>query len=409
MSKLMGRFWPLLVLVGLAALVVAMTGCPKAEEPVEIAIPPEDLDVPPVEPTGEPLKIGAIFALTGAGSSLGEPERDTAKMLEERINAEGGIDGRPVRIIVRDTKSDETETLTAVKELIEKENVLAIIGPSRSGSTMAIIETVEAAEVPLISCAAARAITDPVKKWVFNTPQSDQDAVSRIYEHLKAQGITRVAALTASGGFGDEGLKQLEALAPDAGMQIVAREQFADDDTDMTAQLTKIKGTDAQAIICWGIGPVMSQIAKNARQVQVEVPVVMSHGVANRRFIEGAGDAADGIILPAGKLLVAAQLPDDDPHKGLLMEYAQQFQDKYGRSADTFGGHAWDAVMLVVNAMRGGALERAAIRDHVEATDGFMGIGGTFNFSADSHYGLSPDAFVMVEIVDGDWQLIAEE
>jgi len=145
------------------------------------------------------------------------------------------------------------------------------------------------------------------------------------------------------------------------------------------------------------------------QQLGIEIPLIMSHGVANRDFIEGAGDAANGIILPAGKLLVASQLPDDDPAKGLLMEYTQQFDEKYGRPADTFGGHAWDAVMLVVSALREGATDRAAIRDHVEATQGFQGIGGTFNFSADSHYGLSPDAFVMVEIADGDWKLISGE
>ncbi len=409
MSKLTGRLWLVLLLMGTAALVMGITGCPQPPEPTEIGTPPEDIDQPATTPDGEPLKVGAIFALTGPASSLGEPERDTAKMLEEQINAEGGIDGRPLEIIVRDTKGEETEALTAVTELIETENVLAIVGPSRSGTTMGVVEAVKDAEVPLISCAAASVITDPVREWVFVTPQNDHDAVARIYQYLNSQGITRIAALTASTGFGEPGRQQLIDQAPDAGIEIVADEQFADSDTDMTAQLTKIKATDAQAIVCWGIGPAPAQIAKNVQQLGIEIPLIMSHGVANRRFIEGAGDAAEGVILPAGKLLVAEQLPDDDPAKALLMEYAQQFEEKYGRPADTFGGHAWDAVMLVVNALRDGATDRAAIRDHVEETENFQGIGGTFNFSADSHYGLSPDAFVMVEIVDGDWKLITEE
>ncbi|MGD9495727.1 MAG: ABC transporter substrate-binding protein [Armatimonadota bacterium] len=407
-----GVTWrPWIVLLGIAMLVVLLPGCRKAPEtvqpPIEDVLPPGG-ELTPGAVSGEPLKIGAIFAITGAASSLGEPEANTAKMLEEQINAEGGINGRPLQIIIRDTKGEESEALTATRELIDKENVLALVGPSRSGTTMALIETVEQAGVPLISCAAARAITDPVKKWVFSTPQSDQDAVYRIFEYLQAKGIKKIAAITASGSFGDEGLKQMEAQAPAAGIKIVAREQFADNDTDMTTQLTRIKGTDAETVICWGVGPAPALIAKNMQQLAMQIPLVMSHGVANRRFIEGAGDAANGIVLPAGKLLVAAQLPDDDPHKPLLLQYATQYQDKFGKPADTFGGHAWDGIMLVVKAMREGALDRAAIRDAIEKTQGFMGIGGTFNFSPESHYGLNPDAFALVEIVDGDWKLISE-
>lgn len=395
-----------LLLLGVAMITVLLSGCPQPQQVDET--PPIDVAPPTDVPTGEPIKIGAIFATTGPASSLGQPEANTAQMLMEQINNQGGINGRPLQIIIRDSKGEETEALAAAKELIDNENVLAIVGPSRSGTTMGIIETIEQAEVPLLSCAAARAITDPVKKWVFSTPQSDQDAVARIFEYLNTKGIKKIAALTASGGFGDEGLKQMKAQAPDAGLEIVAEEQFADDDTDMTAQLTKIKGTAAECVVCWGIGPAPSLIAKNMKQLSMGIPLIMSHGVANRRFIEGAGDAANGVILPAGKLIVAQQLPDDDPHKALLLEYAQQYQDKFGEPADTFGGHAWDAVMLVVSALRDGAMDRAAIRDHIENTKNFAGIGGTFNFSPEAHYGLSPEAFVMVQIVDGDWKLISD-
>ncbi len=408
MSDVTRRLWPLLMLLGLGVLVALVAGCPKEPEVVtpmiEDVIPPEEGRGE--EPTGEPLKIGAIFAVTGPASSLGEPEADTARMIEEQINGEGGIDGRPLQIIVRDTKGDETEGLAAVKELIDKEEVLAIVGPSRSGTTLGIIETVEQAGVPLLSCAAASKITDPIKKWVFVTPQNDADAVARIYDHLNGQDITRIATLTASSGFGIAGLEQLEAQAPDAGLEIVAKEEFTDTDTDMTPQLTNIKGTDAEAVICWGIGPAPALVAKNVAQLQMEIPLIMSHGVANARFIEGAGDAANGIILPVGKLLVSDQLHDDDPRKQLLLQYADQFDEAFGRPADTFGGHAWDAVMLGVEAMRAGATDRAAIRDYIEQVEGFAGIGGVFNFSADAHYGLNPEAFVMVEIVDGEWTLI---
>jgi len=397
------------VLVALVAMVALIAGCPSQQE----TAPPEDVNPPDAEvgeaAQGGPIKIGGIFATTGPASSLGEPEANTAMMLQEQINADGGINGREIEIVIRDTKGQETEGLTAVKELIEKEGVVAIVGPSRSGTTMAIIEEIESSEIPLLSCAAARAITEPVKTWVFNTPQSDEDAVTKIYNYLGDEDINNVAVITASSGYGQQGLIQLEELAPGAGIEIVAKEEFADTDNDMTVQLTKIKNSDAQALICWGIGPAPAQIAKQAKQLDIGMPVIMSHGVANRRFIEGAGEGAEGVILPAGKLLVANQLPDDDPQKELLLEYASNYEDKYGQPADTFGGHAWDAVMLVVNAIENNGAEPAQIREGVENTQGFVGIGGVFNFSADSHYGLSPDAFEMVTIENGDWVLIGGE
>ena len=392
----------MLLLLALVAAVAVLGGCPAEEsedQPVVDPTPPTD------QPSGEPIKIGGIFDLSGPGSALGQPEAETAEMLQEQINADGGINGRPIEILIRDTKGDEVEGLTVTRELIEKENVVAIVGPSRSGTTMAIIEMIESSEIPLVSCAAARAITDPVKKWVFNTPQTDEDAVAKIFEYCNANGIAKVAAITASDGFGIEGLKQIEKLAPTSNIEVVAKEEFSDTDKDMTTQLTKIKDSGAEAMICWGIGPSPSLVAKQANELDLGMPVIMSHGVANRRFIEGAGAGAEGVILPAGKLLVANQLPDDDPQKELLLEYASAFEEKYDKPADTFGGHAWDAIMLVVNAIETGGAEPAQIRDAIESTTEFHGIGGTFNFSAESHYGLSPDAFVMITIKDGEWAL----
>jgi branched-chain amino acid transport system substrate-binding protein len=398
-----------LALVALVAVLFLVGGCPSEDTtaPPEEMVPPDMPDE--AGPTGEPIKIGGIFAITGDGSSLGQPEAKTAEMLQEQINDEGGIDGRPLEIVIRDTKGENTEALTVTRELIDKEEVVAIVGPSRSGPTMAIIEAIEEAKIPLVSCAAARAITDPVKEWVFNTPQSDRDAVSKIYEHLNGEGISNIAVITASSGFGQQGLIQLEELAPDAGIEIVAKEEFAGSDKNMEVQLTNIRASDAEAMVCWGIGPAPSLIAKQAKQLDIGMPVIMSHGVANRDFINGAGEGAEGVILPAGKLLVAQQLPDDDPQKELLLEYADNYEEKYGEAADTFGGHAWDAVMLVVNAIEKNGAEPAQIRDGIESTEDFMGIGGTFNFSADAHYGLSPDAFVMVTIENGDWVLLDTE
>jgi len=394
-----------LLLAGMAVLLAFLAGCPqpRTEQP---AMPDDVMVGPDTEPTGEPIKIGGIFALTGPAASLGQPEADTAKMIAEQVNSQGGIDGRRIEIVIRDTKGDETEGLAATKELIESEGVVAIAGPSRSGTTLGIIDTIESAEIPLVSCAAAVKITTPVKKWVFKTPQTDAHAVEKIYGYLNEQGISKIATITVSNAYGEGGLEELKGQAEGAGIEITTSEQFQDSDTDMTAQLTRIKGTDAEAVVCWGVGPAPALITKQMQQLGLEMRMIQSHGVANKRFIEAAGDAAEGVILPAGKLLVAEQLPDSDPQKAVLIEYKTNYEEKYGKDADTFGGHAWDAVQLILKGIREGGDDPAAIRDAIENTTGFVGIGGIFNYSAEDHYGLTADAFVMITIENGEWKLV---
>ena len=351
----------------------------------------------------EPYKIGGLFAVTGFNSPLGTPEKETALMLEDQINKAGGINGRPIKLIIYDTESDETKAVNLAKKLIEQDQVLAIVGPSSTGESLALVDTVEKAQVPLLSCAASAQIVQPVRKWVFKTPQSDSLAVGEIYDYLKAKSLTKVALLTSSGGFGTTGKKALETAAAQAGVSIVASESFGDKDTDMTVQLTKIKGSDAQALIVWGTNPGPAIIAKNMKQLGMSLPVFQSHGIANRKFIELAGDAANGVIFPAGKLLVASSLPDSDPQKSVLTKYAADFQAKYNKNADTFGGHAYDAIMLLKKAIEKAGGDRAKIRDEIENTQGFVGIGGTFNFSAADHNGLGKGSFTMVKIVNGEW------
>lgn len=351
----------------------------------------------------ESYKVGALFAVTGFNSPLGTPERDTAKMLEEQINAKGGINGHKLEVVAYDTESDETKAVTLAKKLIEQDKVLAIIGPSSTGESMALIDTVEKAQIPLISAAASAQIVQPVKKWVFKTPQSDSLAVSELFDYMKAKGLTKVAILTSSGGFGTTGKAAIDAAAPGAGIKIVAAESFGDTDTDMSVQLTKIKGTDAQALIVWGTNPGPALISKNAKQLGMTIPIFDSHGIANQKFIELAGDAANNVVFPAGKLLVADSLADNDPQKSLLVNYAKDFQAKYNRSADTFGGHAYDALTMVAKSLEKVGPDKAKIRDELENLKGFVGTGGVFNMSAQDHNGLTKGAFVMIRIVNGKW------
>jgi branched-chain amino acid transport system substrate-binding protein len=353
-----------------------------------------------------PIKIGALFAVTGPASFLGEPERNTAQMVIDEINKAGGIKGRMLKLISYDTQGDATKAVQAATRLIKEDNVVAIIGPSTTGDSMAVIPLVEKAQIPMISCAAGMKITEPVRKWVFKTAQNDSLAVVKIFEHLKKHKLSKVAILTVSDSFGSSGREQLKAQAANYGIQMVVDDTYGPKDTDMTAQLTKIRGSQAQALICWGTNPGPAVIARNAKQLGLKLPIFMSHGVSSKKFIDLAGDASESIILPSGRVLVADLLPNSDKQKKSLMAFVKDYQKHYKAEGDHFGGHSWDAVMLLKGALEKGGDSPAAIRDQLEKTRNFAGIGGIFSFSPQDHSGLSKEAFVLVEIKQKDWVLV---
>ncbi|GFO60031.1 branched-chain amino acid ABC transporter substrate-binding protein [Geomonas silvestris] len=353
-----------------------------------------------------PIKIGALFAVTGPASFLGEPERNAAQMVVDEINKAGGIKGRKLELVVYDTGGDATKAVQLANKLIKNDHVVAIVGPSTTGDTMAVIPVVEKAHIPMISCSAGIKITEPVKKYVFKTAQNDTLAVARIYEQLKKERKSKVAILTVSDSFGSSGREQLKSQASRYGIEIVADDTYGPKDPDMTAQLTKIRGSKAQALICWGTNPGPAVIARNAQQLGLKLPLYMSHGVSSKKFIDLAGDAAEGIRLPSGKVLVADLLPKTDKQKGSLLAFVKDYQRHFSAAGDHFGGHAWDAVMLLKGAIERGGDTPDGIRNQLEATRGFAGIGGVFSYSPRDHAGLTKDAFVLVEVKKKDWALV---
>ncbi len=349
------------------------------------------------------IKIGGLFSVTGPPAFLGEPERNTAKMVVDSINKAGGIKGQKLELVVYDTAGDATKAVQMATKLIKDDHVVAIIGPSTTGESMAVIPVAERERVPLISCAAGSKITDPVKRYVFKTAQNDGLAVAKIYEYLQKHKQNKVALLTVSDGFGASGREQLKSLAGKFGMQIVVDDTYGPKDTDMTSQLTKIRGSQAQVLIVWGTNPGPAVIAKNAKQLGLKLPLYMSHGVSSKKFIALAGDAAEGVKLPSGKVIVSDVLPKHDPQKGSLLAYVKDYQKQFKAEGDHFGGHAWDGVMLLKAAIEKGGATAEGIRAGLEGLKDFHGIGGTFNFSAGDHAGLNKDAFIMVEIKNKDW------
>ncbi len=357
-------------------------------------------------PEQPPIKVGAIFAVTGGASNLGAPEAKTAEMFVEKINAAGGINGRKIQLLVKDSASTPANAISLAKQLIEEDKVLAIIGPSTSGETMAITDICQEGKTLLISCAAAETIVNPLASYVFKTPQKDSDAARRIFEVVKAKGITKVGVVTSNDGFGVAGGKQLADLAPKYGITIAISEAYAKEATDLTDVLTKLKGQDVQAVINWSIVPAQSLVAKNMKQIGLDVPLFQSHGYGNIKYVQAGGEAANGTIFPCGRLLVADVLPANHPQKAVLTQYKKDYETRYKEDVSTFGGHAYDAVLIVTEGLKKcHQPDRAKLREAIEGLQGLVGTAGVFNLSPQDHNGLTAEAFEMLTVKDGKFAI----
>ncbi len=350
----------------------------------------------------ETIKVGAILAATGPASFLGGPEARTLEMLAEEVNAKGGINGNKIELIIKDSAASPEKAISFAKQLIEEEKVLAIIGPSTSGETMKIKNICEQAKTPLLSCGAAEVIVNPVASYVFKTPQKDSYAVKKIYMEMNKLGISKIAVLAGNTGFGKAGKGQLLKIAPEFGIEIVEVEVYDKKSNDLSAVVAKIKANkDVQAVINWSIVPAQAIVPKNMRQAGWDVPLFQSHGFGNIKYVEAAGAAAEGIIFPAGRLLIADTLPADNAQKALLMAYIKNYEAKFKEPASTFGGHAYDAFTILMAAIEVAGNDRDKVRSAIENLKDFPGTGGVFTFTKEDHNGLDIDAFQMMIVKDG--------
>jgi len=362
---------------------------------------------------GEPIKLGAFFALSGPAASIGAPTKLVAQMATDKINKEGGINGRPIELVIGDTESDPAKAAVIAKKFIFSDKVAAIIGPTSTGEGMGVKKIVEEAAIPTFMTVGG----DPVimggnfgaYTYVFKSPQRSSTAVQKLFGYLKAKGMTKVALFTNSDGFGKDGLGWLEKGAPEFGISFVAKESFGPSDTDMTAQLTKIKNAAPQAIVVWTIGPVGSIVAKNKAQLGIAIPLFQCHGLPDPKYIELAGSASEGDRMPATKLMVVDSLPDSDPQKKVIREFVQLYTDVYKYDKEfpinTHSGYAWDGITIVANAMKKAGTDPKALRAAIEATKGYVGISGVYNLTAEDHNGLGVDSMVMVQVKNGKFVL----
>ncbi|CAA7619851.1 ABC transporter substrate-binding protein [Magnetospirillum sp. SS-4] len=358
-----------------------------------------------------PIKIGAFLSVTGQMSPMGDPQKRTFDFMVEKINAQGGVLGRKIEMIVYDDASEPEKATTFVKRLIENDKVDLIIGGSGTPTSMSVLQLMERAEMPYMSLGGGTAIGDPVRKWTFKFPQSDRLAAEKVLTDLKKRGLTKIALLSENVGFGKSGHDQTVKLAPKFGIEILIDEVYSPKDPDVTPQLTKIRGTaGVQALFIFGTGTGPAVATKNIKQMGLNLPLYQSHGVASKEFLRLVGPAADGTRLPAGAQAVADQLPANDRQKKIVMDFKKEYEERNKPlEVSPLPGHGLDALLMAVDAFkRAGTTDKAKVRDAIEQTKDFVATTGIYNYSPTDHMGLGLESFKMVEIKNGDWVLLAD-
>ena len=361
--------------------------------------------VRPVFGQGAPIKIGTVTAVTGPGSSLGKPEKDTATMLQAQLAASGGIGGRPVQIISYDSESDPTKAVLLMKKAVTEDSVVAVVGGSLSPESQAMADYAMSADIPFMSLAASTTLSVPSRAWVFQMPQRNATVAAKALEYLLAIRAKTFAFLYRNDDFGQDGLVALRTYGLHQGVTLVDTEPFAATDTDLSVQVARARVKNPDAMVVWSTPPTASIAAKNIRQLGIRTPILESHGIANKTFIQLAGPAAEGVVFPAGKLLIADKLATGDPQKALLEKYAKDFEAANKYAASTFGGHAFDGITMLMDAIRHVGPDKVKIRDYLEHLSGFIGTGGVFNMSPKDHNGLATKDMVLVVIKNGNWDI----
>ncbi|RJP31814.1 MAG: ABC transporter substrate-binding protein [Actinobacteria bacterium] len=364
--------------------------------------------------TKEPIKIGVVLSESGANEPLGKPERNAIELFVQRLNDAGGIDGHMVEVIIKDDQSDANKAQQAVVELLQQEDVVAVIGSSGTGQTLSMKQETTKAEVPQVCMAAGANIMDGDITWMFRTPPTATEAGKKVLEYIDDTiGVKRIALLYDTNAFGTDGKTVVEAEAPEYGLEVVVSEGYATDESEegMDTHLTNIMTANPDVVVVWGTNPGPAKIAKRMMDKGIDLPYVGSHGIANQAFIELAGDAANGVIFPAGKMLIYEQVLEPGSEEyDFIKDFADAYFEEYDEQINTFAGHGWDAILIITEALKraGATSTPAELRDEIEGTEGLVGTAGIFTYTASDHNGLSPDDLTMVEIVDSKWEPAAE-
>lgn len=355
----------------------------------------------------EPIRIGSVLAITGPASFLGDPSLKTIQYYVNKWNKEGGIDGRKLELVYYDAAGAAAQARTFANRLLTSDKVHIIIGGSTTGTSMAISPLAERYETPLIALGSGVPIVEPVQEWVYKIPHTDRMVAQRVLSDMQKRGFKRFALISETAGFGQSGRAETQKVAKDLGLTIVADETYAPTDTDMTAQLTRIRSTNPDAIFVFGAGQGPAILTGNHRQLGMTAPLYQSHGVASTQFIELAGAAAEGVRVPSAPILVADQLPDSDPQKKLLLDFIEEYSAAFGQTPSAFAGNAYDSMLILRDALeRAGSVDGKALRQAIEETSDLVATNGIFNMTPEDHNGLEFQSLKMLEIRDGEFVLL---
>jgi branched-chain amino acid transport system substrate-binding protein len=354
--------------------------------------------------TGD-IKIGAVLDITGAGASLGVPERQTLEMLADQVNAGGGVNGRKVKLIIEDDQSTEDGAAKAASKLLSTENVDILLGASRTGPSLAMRPLAEQAKKPMISLAANQKIVQG-SSWVFKSAQNDIVVIQRLVGDMKASGFKNIAVARDASGFGEGIPEMLTEIGKDAGIKVVKVEKFAPDATDFTAQMVNIRGAKPDAVLIWAIPPAASLAQVAYKRLGITAPVYQSHGIGNQVFLDTAGDSADGLRAALGRMLVADQLAENDPQRPIVTKFIADYKARYGKNPSTFAGHAYDGFMIAIASLKKAGTDPNKLRDAIESTSSSPGVSGVFTMTPGDHSGLTKEALVMVTVNKGAWKAL---
>jgi len=356
------------------------------------------------------ITVGVTVSATGPAASLGIPEKNTISLMPTAIG------GQKVNYIVLDDASDTTNAVANTRKLITESKADIILGSTTTPNSLAMIDVVAEAQVPMISLAASARIVepqDPKRRWVFKTPQNDIMMSIAIVQHMVDKGVKTVGFIGFADAYGEGWYNEFSKIAAVKGIQIVANERYARTDTSVTAQALKIVAAKPDAVLVAASGTPAVLPQKTLKERGYAGKYYQTHGVANNDFLRVGGKDVDDTFLPAGGVLVAAQLPADHPVRKSALDYVAKYEAAYGKgSVSTFGAHAWDAGVLLQaaipvalkKAQPGTPAFRAALRDAIEAVKEAPGAHGIFNMSAADHLGLDQRARVMVKIDNGAWK-----
>lgn len=361
----------------------------------------------PIDASAQEIKIGGLLETSGFIASLGQPGLEGVTLAVDQINAGGGINGRKVAFVNVNSESDNTKTVSGAKRLIEQDKVVAIVGPMSSGSGFAVADTVERAKVPMVANGATRGIVLPPeqKKYIFLAPLTDVVVQSVMLRDMQARGIKRLAILNSDVAFGTSGRESLERAAKDYGIAIVAQETFGNADTDMTPQLTKIRGSDAEATVIWATGPGLAIATKNHRALGIKTPLYLAHSANDFNFLRLAGDSANGILLPSSKIYVTEALPASDEQKPVVERFVAEYTKRYGKPPATFAGNGYDSAMIIMEAIRRAGTDPAKVRDAIEGTKNYVGVTAVYSYGPTDHFGTRPESVVMLTVRDNKFAL----